>query len=448
MTDHDLLHQYLNDHSQEAFAQLADRHVHWLYSTAVRLVHDAALAQDVTQAVFLVLVQKARSIPSSTPLAPWLFRVLRHVALSAIRSESRRRIHETEAAAMIPQTATLPEPSDWSELSPHLDEAVERLPIADRTAVLLRFYQKLSFPQLGTELGISEEAARKRVNRALDKLRSLLVTAQRQPDQALPAIAALDTVLLEKTSHSAPPVVIAAVLGVGAGIPVSTTVVALAKGVFTMLYPASLKIFAAIAACAVAGTLVGVAITQSQTNLPPEAQPAAAAAPAPAPIIALASEDQLRATIDQMAPLKTALDLFEIDLGRYPTAAEGLAALTARPAGMDAAWNGPYIEALPTDSWGRPFVYVHADANDPAHMDLASLGPDGIQGTADDIDSASLAALSPTGQTLMGGFGRAAINDAPDHNAGHPLSNTTADDGRRLASPARPSAHTPATPGI
>jgi RNA polymerase sigma factor (sigma-70 family) len=276
MTDHDLLLRYLNERSQPAFARLADRHVHWLYSAALRLVRNQALAQDVTQAVFLVLVQKARSLPPSTPLAPWLFRVLRHSALTAIRSESRRRIHETEAAAMIPQTAAIPEPPDWSDLAPHLDAAVQRLPNADRTAVLLRFYQRLSFPHIGAALGISEEAARKRVHRALEKLRALLLPATRRPNQPLPAAADLDAVLLDRTAHSAPPVVIAAVLGVGAGLPVSTTVAALTKGVLTMLYPAPLKIAAAVAACAIAGTFVVVAVSPRHTTPTPAAPPAAA----------------------------------------------------------------------------------------------------------------------------------------------------------------------------
>jgi general secretion pathway protein G len=90
-----------------------------------------------------------------------------------------------------------------------------------------------------------------------------------------------------------------------------------------------------------------------------------------------------RATLD-MARLKTAIDHFCIDVGRFPTQAEGLDALLKRPDKVK-NWNGPYLNAAPTDPWGHPYVYQFPSKLQAELFDLSCAGPDGVAGTADDI---------------------------------------------------------------
>ena len=171
MSDHDLLQRYARTGDQAAFTELVARHLNLVYSAARRQVHPPQLAEEVTQSVFLDLARRARDFPSGQPLAPWLHVVTRRTAIDALRRESRRHTREqtaSEIAAM--QT---PE-STWSHLAPLLDEAVAALPSSDRTALVLRFFENKSLRDIGAALGTNEDAAQKRVSRALDQLRTLL----------------------------------------------------------------------------------------------------------------------------------------------------------------------------------------------------------------------------------------------------------------------------------
>lgn len=171
-TDLDLLERFAKSGNEQAFAELVQRHIHWVSSMAGRLVHDRSLADDVAQSVFILLARRAKSLHSQTILATWLFTVTRYCAKSALRNEMCRRKHETSAATMTHQINQQPD-VEWQHLAPMLDGLVNRLRTGDREALLLRFYEQKSFPEIGVELAISEEAARKRVNRAVEKLRDL-----------------------------------------------------------------------------------------------------------------------------------------------------------------------------------------------------------------------------------------------------------------------------------
>jgi RNA polymerase sigma factor (sigma-70 family) len=176
MTDAELLEAYAMRRSDSAFSELVSRYINLVYSVALRQVRDAQLAEDVAQAVFLVLARKAGSIGSNVVMAGWFFRTTRFVAARAVRAEIRRQRHEVEAANMNrPITSSDPESSEWNEIAPHLDEAIATLGETDRNAVLLRFFEAQPMRVVGEKLSLSEDAAKKRVSRALEKLKGILV---------------------------------------------------------------------------------------------------------------------------------------------------------------------------------------------------------------------------------------------------------------------------------
>ena len=142
------------------------RHIDWVYSAVLRQVRgDAHLADDVTQTVFILLAKKGAALNPAIKLEAWLFKVARYASLEALRARRRREAHEKKAAAMAETKsratqAVQSEELEWREIAPRLDELVARLAEGDRECVLMRFYQRLTFPQIGERLGISEEAAR------------------------------------------------------------------------------------------------------------------------------------------------------------------------------------------------------------------------------------------------------------------------------------------------
>ena len=176
MTDRELVEAWATQKSDLAFAELVRRYLDLVYAAALRQVRDPQLAEEVVQAVFLVLARKAGSLRRETVIAGWLFCTTRFIAARAIRAESRRHRHEQEAATMNPQ-ATSSETDNiiWVQIAPLLDEAIGSLSSKDRDAVLLRFFQSLPMGKIGERLGLSEEAVKKRISRALEKLRCFFV---------------------------------------------------------------------------------------------------------------------------------------------------------------------------------------------------------------------------------------------------------------------------------
>jgi RNA polymerase sigma factor (sigma-70 family) len=170
LTDQELLRDYAEERSEAAFAELARRHVDLVYSAALRMVHDEHLAEDVTQGVFLALVQNVRGLRNRRALPGWLHHTARHLAANAIRAEVRRRVREQEAVTMNELLATQADPS-WDLIAPHLDAALGELDEADRNAVLLRYFENKSLRDVGHALGTSDDTAQKRVSRAVERLR-------------------------------------------------------------------------------------------------------------------------------------------------------------------------------------------------------------------------------------------------------------------------------------
>jgi RNA polymerase sigma factor (sigma-70 family) len=174
MTDgQTLLTDYLNTGSEAAFRELVSRYLNLVYSTAVRLLGgDARMAEDVAQIVFIDLARAAKSLGGEVKLGGWLHRHTCYVAAKTLRGERRRLARERQAVEMnaLPDHAK----GRLNEVAPILDEAINQLRAADRTAVLLRFYEQLDFCSVGRALGTSEAAAQKRVTRALERLHVLL----------------------------------------------------------------------------------------------------------------------------------------------------------------------------------------------------------------------------------------------------------------------------------
>jgi len=171
--DRDLLRQYVSQGHEGAFTEIVRNHVDLVYSAAYRVTGDAQVAQDVTQTVFTKLARRAKALAGHQSLVGWLHTTTRYTAINAIRGEARRRIREQEAHAMQNEPSAPPVP--WEQLRPMLDEAVDQLRDGDRQIVLLRFFKGLSHQEIGATLGMTENAANKRVNRALEKLREYFV---------------------------------------------------------------------------------------------------------------------------------------------------------------------------------------------------------------------------------------------------------------------------------
>jgi RNA polymerase sigma factor (sigma-70 family) len=169
MDDRELLRQYVAGGSHAAFAELVHRHINLVYAAALRLVREPQAAQDVAQTVFIQLARKAVSLREGNALAGWLYRATCGAAKDSLRTERRRRERESEAV----KRADL-ETDDqalWSSLEPLLDEAMQHLDKTEQNALVLRFLEGKSLRETGHALGLSEDAAQKRVHRALEKLR-------------------------------------------------------------------------------------------------------------------------------------------------------------------------------------------------------------------------------------------------------------------------------------
>jgi RNA polymerase sigma factor (sigma-70 family) len=175
LDDTALLTRYVETGCQDSFEEIVSRHSGWIYSLSLRAVRDKHLAEDVTQAVFIILAKKAPSIHPETPLSGWLFKTSRFAVSDAIKRRVRMQRRENRAAELFRQTTSnglfLNEDNVSDEVSAALDEAVACLSDSDRQAVLLRFFEGKSLAEVGDALEISEEAAKKRVARAVEKLK-------------------------------------------------------------------------------------------------------------------------------------------------------------------------------------------------------------------------------------------------------------------------------------
>jgi RNA polymerase sigma factor (sigma-70 family) len=173
--DAELLSRYAADQSEPAFAELTRRHVDLVHSAALRLMNgDLHAAQDVTQQVFTEVARQAKRLSRHPALVGWLYTTTRLMASRMNRTEQRRQAREQEAN-MLSQLLHDDTPTvDWNRFRPVIEDVMHELGDRDRHAVLLRFFQNKTLNEVGAALNLTENAARMRVDRALDKLRGKL----------------------------------------------------------------------------------------------------------------------------------------------------------------------------------------------------------------------------------------------------------------------------------
>ncbi|HEY4414532.1 MAG TPA: sigma-70 family RNA polymerase sigma factor [Verrucomicrobiae bacterium] len=255
MNDTELLREYARSASDSAFAALVERHAGIVYSAALRQVRDPHHAQDITQAVFVVLARKAGRLARHPSLAGWLLLATRYAANAHIRAAVRRSQREQEAIMQSNPTESYA--AEWIQLEPLLDEAMASLGEIDRAALALRYFENRTAAEIGLALHMQEEAAKKRTGRALDKLRKFIT----RRGVMLSAIA-ITGAITANSVQAAPAGLVAKIsLATAKGATTTTLITAITKGIMKNMMWNNLRIstVTGIAVILAVGTTVLVA---------------------------------------------------------------------------------------------------------------------------------------------------------------------------------------------
>jgi RNA polymerase sigma factor (sigma-70 family) len=263
VADMELLRQYADRNSDEAFAALVARHVNLVYAAALRKTGNADAAGEITQAVFIILAQKAGRLSQRTILSGWLYQTTRLTAANFLRTEIRRVRREQEA--YMQSLANETEPELWPQMAPLLEDAMGQLGEKDRNAIALRFFEGKSFQEIGAAFGASENAAKKRVAHALEKLHRYFSKHGVSSTTAVIAGA-----ISANSAHAAPVGLAAAITAtVVKGPAVAASTLALVKGTIKVMTWMKLKIALGFtAALLLAGGAMTVALS-SDTSADP-----------------------------------------------------------------------------------------------------------------------------------------------------------------------------------
>jgi uncharacterized protein (TIGR03435 family) len=240
--DLELLRRYAEEQSDAAFAMLVQRHVNLVYSAALRSIGNSHQAEEITQAVFIILARKSRDLRQTTILSGWLYETARLTAANFLRAEIRRRRREKEAHMQSLSHETEPDP--WPQIAPLLEHAMGGLNEKDRNAIVLRFFEGKSLSEVGRACGTSEDAAKMRVNRALEKLRKFF--ARRGLTLSSTVLAAI---MSGQAIQAAPPH-LATTMAVGAlkGSAVAAPTLTLVKGTLKLMAWTKAKLAIAVGA--------------------------------------------------------------------------------------------------------------------------------------------------------------------------------------------------------
>jgi len=264
-----LLREYAGGNSEAAFAALVSRHVNLVYSVALRQVRDPHLAEEITQAVFIILARKAASLGPKTILSGWLCRTARYASANALTIQRRRQRREQEAfmQSQLDQVQddlsrrSEAEAETWTQIAPLLNGALEQLGQKDHDAVVLRFFEGRNFKEVGAALGASEDAAKMRVNRALEKLRTFFTK------RGVSSTTAIIAGVISAHSVQAAPVALAksvTAVAIVKGSIATASILTLVKGTIKLMTWTKLKLaLGTSAAILLIGGAVTLAISQT-----------------------------------------------------------------------------------------------------------------------------------------------------------------------------------------
>jgi RNA polymerase sigma-70 factor (ECF subfamily) len=253
MDDRDLLSAFVfvSQSSADAFGEIVRRNIDLVYSAARRQLGDSNLADDVTQAVILLLARKAKTIKG--PLAGWLVSATYYACRDAKKMAARREYHEGQAALLRQESVSEADEPQWEAYAPILDEALARMKSSDRDAIALRYLKGMNLAEVAAMLGINEKAAEKRVSRAIERLRQMM-----SGQVMMPAVAVIALEMLGRGSQAAPTKLAATIVHSGTAIGKGTLVAIIARKAGQAMYWTRLKIAAMVlGAVTAAGTGTG-----------------------------------------------------------------------------------------------------------------------------------------------------------------------------------------------
>jgi RNA polymerase sigma factor (sigma-70 family) len=230
--DMELVQEFARHNSESAFATLVSRHVNLVYSVALRRLGDVHQAEEVTQAAFIILARKAGSLGPKTIVSAWLCRTVQYVAARALRTQRRRQSREQEVYVQSLLNQEEPAPSPWPDIAPMLDIAMAGLGEKDHSVIVLRYFEGKDLKQVGAALGISENAAKTRVSRTVEKLRRFFVK------RGITASAAVIAAAISANAVQAAPAALAksaTAMAITKGAVAGGSVLALSKGALKIM---------------------------------------------------------------------------------------------------------------------------------------------------------------------------------------------------------------------